>query len=62
MIQLTRLNNTELYVNDELVESVEKTPDTVLTFVSGRKLLVKEDIENIISRIKEFRHYIHGRN
>ncbi|MDD2714738.1 MAG: flagellar FlbD family protein [Candidatus Wallbacteria bacterium] len=58
MIKLTRFNGSNLFVNEELVEMVEHTPDTVLTFVSGRKLLVKEDIVGIITKIREYKDAI----
>ncbi|MDD5092227.1 MAG: flagellar FlbD family protein [Candidatus Wallbacteria bacterium] len=61
MIRVTRLNGTDLYVNEELVELIENTPDTVLTFVSGKKLLVTEGIADIVTKIKEFRKEVSGR-
>jgi flagellar protein FlbD len=38
MIQLTRLNNSPLIVNSDLVKFVEQSPDTVITLVNGEKL------------------------
>ena len=37
MIELTRLNNRKFMLNCDLIESVEETPDTVITLVSGKK-------------------------
>jgi len=51
MIEVTRLNGTRLTINAELIESVEETPDTVITLVTGRKIIVKEsrqDIKNLV--------------
>ena len=42
MIQLTRLNNSPLIVNSDLVKFVEQSPDTVITLVNGEKILVRE--------------------
>ena len=41
MIEVTKLNGSTVLVNAELIESVEETPDTVLSFVTGKKLIVK---------------------
>jgi len=58
MIQLTRLNKTVLYVNEDLIETIEETPNTVITFFSGRKLIVKENINTIINLIHEYRNIL----
>ena len=42
MIEVTRLNGTQILVNADLIELVEETPDTVITFTTGRKIIVKE--------------------
>ncbi len=42
MIQLTRLNNTRLAVNSDLIKYVEEAPDTVITLLNGEKLVVRE--------------------
>jgi len=58
MIQLTRLNNQPLMVNSDLIKYVEKAPDTVLTLVSGEKLVVRESCEEVLGKIVEFRKSI----
>ena len=55
MITLTRLNRSQLVVNADLIEFVEATPDTVVTLVTARKLLVRESVEEVVARIIEFR-------
>ncbi len=55
MISVTRFNHTELYINADLVEFVECTPDTVITMVTGRKVLVLEKPEEIRQRIAAYR-------
>lgn len=52
MIRVTRLNGTEqFYVNENLIEFIEETPDTVISLESGKKVVVKESIEEIIDKI-----------
>lgn len=58
MIQLTRLNNHPLMVNSDLIKFVEKAPDTVLTLVSGEKIVVLESSQQVLDRIVEFRRTI----
>ena len=58
MIQLTRLNNSPLIVNSDLVKFVEQSPDTVITLVNGEKLLVREKAEEVLNRIIEFRRSV----
>lgn len=55
MIQLTRLNKQPLVVNSDLIEFIENTPDTVITLVTGEKVVVSESTEEILSRILTFR-------
>jgi len=58
MIHLTRLNNQPLMVNSDLIKYVERAPDTVLTLVSGEKLIVRESPEQVLGKIVEFRKSI----
>ena len=58
MIQLTRLNNKPLFVNSDLIKFVEQSPDTVVTLVSGEKLVVRESAEEIHSRIVTYRRSV----
>ena len=58
MIQLTRLNNSRLAVNSDLIKYVEQAPDTVITLLSGEKLLVRETTEQVIERVRDFRRSI----
>ena len=55
MIKLHRLRGEELYLNADLIESLEVTPDTVLTLVDGRKLVVGDTPEAVIDAICRFR-------
>jgi uncharacterized protein YlzI (FlbEa/FlbD family) len=58
MIQLTRLNNQPLMVNSDLIKFVERAPDTVLTLVSGEKIIVLESAEVVLEKIVAFRQSI----
>jgi flagellar protein FlbD len=58
MIQLTRLNNSRLALNCDLIKYVEQAPDTVITLLSGEKLLVRETTEQVIERVRDFRRSV----
>lgn len=60
MIALRRLNNQPIMVNPDLIESLEATPDTVVTLTSGNKLIVRDTMDEIRERIVEFKRRIHG--
>lgn len=55
MILLHRRKAEPLFVNTDLIESIESAPDTVLTLVDGRRLVVAESPEEIVERIIAFR-------
>jgi flagellar protein FlbD len=49
------LDKSELYVNPHQIEFAEATPDTVITMLSGKKIVVRESVEEIISAIVKYR-------
>ncbi len=58
MIKVTRFNGKVFYVNAELIEFIESTPDTVISTTTGKKIVVSETVEEVIERIIEFRNKI----
>jgi flagellar protein FlbD len=58
MIRLTRLNNQSLTVNSDLIKFVEQSPDTLITLVTGEKIVVREKPEEVMARIVEFRRAV----
>jgi flagellar protein FlbD len=58
MIKVTRLNGTEYYINPHQIESIEIHPDTTLQMLSGKKVVVKEGVLEVIDRIIEYRRLI----
>jgi flagellar protein FlbD len=61
MIQLTKLDDRRLVLNDDLIEFIESTPDTVITLTTGRKIIVKEQVEDIIDDIVNYRRRLYAR-
>ena len=58
MIRVTRLNNQPFLVNSDLIKLVEQSPDTLITLVSGEKLIVREDPQDIVDQIIHFRRAV----
>ncbi|MGB1717371.1 MAG: flagellar FlbD family protein [Candidatus Latescibacterota bacterium] len=55
MIKLTRLNQSEVVINAEMIEFVEETPDTLISLISGKKVMVTEPVDLIINRVIEYK-------
>ena len=58
MIAVTRLNNTPIVVNPDLIVFIEETPDTIITLSNGEKLAVQEKVGELIKRVIQFRRSI----
>ena len=55
MIELTKLKGEKFALNDEHIETIEETPDTVITLMNGRRYIVRESTKEVISLIEAFR-------
>ena len=55
MITVTHFDQSEFVLNADLIEFVESKPDTYITLVTGKRLLVRETSEQIVARVVEFR-------
>jgi flagellar protein FlbD len=58
VILVTRLNGSTIYLNAELIKSVEPTPDAVITLTTGDKMVAKETAEEIVQRIIMYQRLI----
>lgn len=58
MIRLTRLNRESFYLNPDLIQEMETTPDTVLTLSSGVRIVVQDAPERVIEEIVQFKRRI----
>ena len=55
MIEVTKINGSKVLINHDLMELVEETPDTVITFTTGRKIIVKESRQEVKNLVKLYR-------
>ena len=58
MVKLTKLNNSLVVVNSDLIEFVEATPDTIVTLTTGQKVIVRESIDEVIDKVIAFKKRI----
>ncbi|MBP7635516.1 flagellar FlbD family protein [Candidatus Ozemobacteraceae bacterium] len=58
MIRLTRLNGRSFFLNADLIENIETTPDTVITLTNGRTYMVRESIDIVRKRVIRYRRLI----
>ena len=59
MIEITRFKGSKLTLNAELIESIEETPDTVITLTSGKKLVVEESRDRVVELVIDYKRKIH---
>lgn len=58
MIEVTRLKGKKMMINAELIETVEETPDTVITLTNGKKFVVSESAEEVVSLVIGYKRKI----
>jgi flagellar protein FlbD len=58
MIKVTRLNGKAYYINPHQIESIDVHPDTTLLMLSGKYVVIMENVDEIIDRIVEYRRRI----
>ena len=58
MISVSRLGGKVFYLNADMIEVMEETPDTVITLVDGTKYIVSEGTEEIIAKIIAYRREV----
>jgi len=58
LVKVSRLNGAEFYVNPDLIEFIEQTPDTLLTMTAGKKVIIKETPEELASKILQHKQEV----
>jgi len=54
MIRVTRLNGSVFLVNAILIETIEETPDTIITLSTGKKFMVLEKAQDVVILVKTY--------
>ncbi len=60
MIKVTRLNREMVFVNADLIEYIETTPDTVISLTTGEKFMVLETPDQIVDLVVDYERRIHA--
>jgi flagellar protein FlbD len=59
VIPVTRPDGSSLLINPDRIETIEDTPDCVITMADGKKILVRESAAEIADRFRQYQHAIH---
>jgi len=59
MIKLTRFNGDIFVLNDDLIEVIEETPDTIIKLSNDKRVVVKEGVDEVIEKIIKYKRKIH---
>ena len=58
MIVVKKVNQQEIIVNCELIQSIEFTPDAVMSLTTGDKIIVDETKEDLLRKIIEYKRCV----
>jgi len=54
MILVTRINKTsQFYVNEDMIEFIEETPDTIISLNTGKKIAIMESAIDVVEKIRD---------
>ena len=59
MIALQRMNGQQFVLNADFIESLESTPDTLITLTSGKKIMVKNALEDVVRKSIKYKQLTH---
>ena len=60
MIEVTRLDDSKIVVNVEMIQSLQATPDTIITFTTSEKMMVKEPVDELSEKILAYQRSVHS--
>lgn len=55
MILLTKLDNTSIAVCLDAVKYIEEMPDTLVLFLNGDSVIVKESLDSILNQVIKYK-------
>jgi flagellar protein FlbD len=59
MIAVRKINGQELVLNVDLIETIESTPDTIITLTTGKKIMVQNSIEDVVGKAIKYKQLTH---
>lgn len=60
MIGVNRLGGHQFVINAELIETVEETPDTVITLTTGKRFVVRDSADEVVEKVIAYRRKTYG--
>jgi len=55
MIRVTKLDGKTIMLNADLIQTIESTPDTLITLTTGDKLMVRETVDDVAAAYRRFK-------
>ena len=55
LIGITKLNDRDTIINCDLIELIESNPDTTITMTTGRKVIVRETVDEVLEKIISYK-------
>lgn len=60
MITVNRLDGRVVVVNADLIKMIEATPDTIISLINGDSILVRDSVDEVVTRAIEYQRQIRG--
>lgn len=60
MIAIHKLNGQEVFINAELIESLEHGKETIVCLATGNRFLVRENVEEIVQKVIDYRKKVNA--
>jgi len=59
MLRLTKINDATILLNPDNIEHIEATPDSIITFSSGKTMIIKESLDEIQNKFIIYKQLTH---
>ncbi len=60
MITVTRLDKRVVVINTDLIKMIEATPDTIITFINGDSVIVRDPVEDVVRNAIDYQRQVRG--
>ena len=60
MVTVTRLDGRVVVLNADLIKCLEATPDTLVTFINGDTVMVRDTVEEVVERAIDYARRVRG--
>jgi len=60
MITVTRLDKRVVVLNADLIKMIESTPDTIITFINGDTVIVRDSVDEVVRHAIDYQRQVRG--